>query len=197
MCWWSGDACRAARKLTHAIQLEAITIMKRRFVTLDVFTDRRFAGNPLAVVLKRRASTARRCRRLRASSIYRKPYSCCRRTMPRIARAIVSSLRSASLPFAGHPTVGTTVLLTCLDSGEELRAPWCLRKISDRFRAKSRQHRIAATRPSRPLPEEAGAPPADDVLAITLGLSFKGDIGFNAFLNQAAGRPESRRFSCR
>ena len=26
--------------------------MKRRFVTLDVFTDRRFEGNPLAVVLE-------------------------------------------------------------------------------------------------------------------------------------------------
>ena len=25
--------------------------MRRRFVTLDVFTNRRFAGNPLAVVL--------------------------------------------------------------------------------------------------------------------------------------------------
>ena len=25
--------------------------MRRRFVTLDVFTERRFAGNPLAVVL--------------------------------------------------------------------------------------------------------------------------------------------------
>ena len=25
--------------------------MRRRFATLDVFTDRRFAGNPLAVVL--------------------------------------------------------------------------------------------------------------------------------------------------
>ena len=27
-------------------------IMRRRFVTLDVFTDKRFAGNPLAVVLE-------------------------------------------------------------------------------------------------------------------------------------------------
>jgi len=26
--------------------------MRRRFVTLDVFTERRFAGNPLAVVLE-------------------------------------------------------------------------------------------------------------------------------------------------
>ena len=26
--------------------------MPRRYVTLDVFTDRRFAGNPLAVVLE-------------------------------------------------------------------------------------------------------------------------------------------------
>jgi predicted PhzF superfamily epimerase YddE/YHI9 len=26
-------------------------VMRRRFATLDVFTDRRFAGNPLAVVL--------------------------------------------------------------------------------------------------------------------------------------------------
>jgi trans-2,3-dihydro-3-hydroxyanthranilate isomerase len=26
-------------------------MMRRRFITLDVFTSRRFAGNPLAVVL--------------------------------------------------------------------------------------------------------------------------------------------------
>ena len=35
--------------------------MRRRFATLDVFTDRRFAGNPLAVVLD---AEARRFNRL-------------------------------------------------------------------------------------------------------------------------------------
>ena len=32
--------------------------MRRRFATLDVFTDRRFAGNPLAVVLDAEALDA-------------------------------------------------------------------------------------------------------------------------------------------
>jgi len=32
--------------------------MRRRFATLDVFTDRRFAGNPLAVVLDAQALDA-------------------------------------------------------------------------------------------------------------------------------------------
>ena len=37
--------------------------MRRRFATLDVFTDRRFAGNPLAVVLDAEALDAAARRR--------------------------------------------------------------------------------------------------------------------------------------
>ena len=50
--------------------------MALTFHTLDVFTDRRFGGNPLAVVLDADGlDTARRCRRSRASSICRRPFS--------------------------------------------------------------------------------------------------------------------------
>ncbi|HVE90392.1 MAG TPA: hypothetical protein VNA44_11915 [Burkholderiaceae bacterium] len=43
-----------------------------RFTTCDVFTDRMFSGNPLAVLTARTGSTIKRCNRLRASSISRK-----------------------------------------------------------------------------------------------------------------------------
>ena len=85
--------------------------MRRRFTTLDVFTERRFAGNPLAVVLDADDLDAA--------------------TMQTIAREFghpetVFVLAAADaghrarlriftpareLAFAGHPTVGTAVAL--------------------------------------------------------------------------------------
>ena len=56
--------------------------MRRRFVTLDVFTNRRFAGNPLAVVLDaERLDTGQR-RQLRTSSITRRLCSSFRLAIP-------------------------------------------------------------------------------------------------------------------
>lgn len=94
--------------------------MKRRFVTLDVFTSRRFAGNPLAVVLE--------------------PDGLDQAAMQAIARefnlpetvfvfdgdaSVRAGLRiftpATELPFAGHPTVGAAVLLALRDGGAEKR----------------------------------------------------------------------------
>ncbi len=65
-------------------------------------------------------STPRRCRRSRANSICPKRCSCCRRRNASIARAAHLHARR-ELPFAGHPTVGTAVLLGALDGGKAAR----------------------------------------------------------------------------
>lgn len=87
----------------------------RRFVTLDVFTERPLAGNPLAVVLDAEglddAAMQAVAREFNLSeTVFVLP--------PREARhrAWLRIFTPAQeLPFAGHPTVGTAVLLGLRD----------------------------------------------------------------------------------
>jgi len=53
--------------------------MNFEYCTLDVFTERRFGGNPLPSCSMHAESTTRRCSRSRASSTTAKPPSCSRR----------------------------------------------------------------------------------------------------------------------
>ena len=95
--------------------------MKRRFVTLDVFTDRRFAGNPLAVVLESEGldtaamQAIAREFNLSETVFVLPPEDAAHRARYRIFTP------KRELPFAGHPTVGTAVLLGCLDGGRRAR----------------------------------------------------------------------------
>lgn len=91
--------------------------MRRRFVTLDVFTHRRFAGNQLAVVLdaeelddEAMQSIAREFN-LAETVFVQPPQNPENRARLRIFTPTVEH------PFAGHPTIGTAVLLTRLDGG--------------------------------------------------------------------------------
>ena len=89
--------------------------MRRRFVTLDVFTSRRFAGNPLAVVLEAEGlsgdamQTIAREFNLSETVFVLPPENAAHRAKLRIFTP------GAELPFAGHPTVGTAVLLGQID----------------------------------------------------------------------------------
>jgi trans-2,3-dihydro-3-hydroxyanthranilate isomerase len=95
--------------------------VRRRFVTLDVFTDRRFGGNPLAVVLdgEQLDTTAMQAIarefNLSETVFVLKPATAAHRARLRIFTPTVE------LPFAGHPTVGTAVLLARLDGGTATR----------------------------------------------------------------------------
>jgi trans-2,3-dihydro-3-hydroxyanthranilate isomerase len=95
--------------------------MRRRFVTLDVFTRSRFAGNPLAVVLesdgldKDAMQAIAREFNLAETVFLLQPANQRHRAMLRIFTP------KAELPFAGHPTIGTAVLLGCM-SGYNLGA---------------------------------------------------------------------------
>src|SRR5690349_24562954 len=91
--------------------------MRRRFVTLDVFTTRRFAGNPLAVVLDPDGlDTAAMQTIAREFNLSETVF-----VFPPADKANRAKLRiftpARELPFAGHPTVGTAVLLGRIDGG--------------------------------------------------------------------------------
>jgi trans-2,3-dihydro-3-hydroxyanthranilate isomerase len=85
--------------------------MPRRFVTLDVFTDRPLAGNPLAVVLDAEGLDKPRMQAIArefnlSETVFVRPAEDARH---RAALRIFTPRHE--LPFAGHPTVGTAVLL--------------------------------------------------------------------------------------
>lgn len=89
--------------------------MHRRFATLDVFTRTRFAGNPLAVVLEADGLDAEAMQRIaREFNLSETVF-----VFPPATPAHRARLRiftpARELPFAGHPTVGTAVLLAGLD----------------------------------------------------------------------------------
>ncbi len=89
--------------------------MPRRFVTLDVFTSEPFTGNPLAVVLDSEGLDADGMQALAkefnlSETVFVSPPS-----DPHQRADIRIFTPRRELPFAGHPTVGTAVLLALLD----------------------------------------------------------------------------------
>jgi trans-2,3-dihydro-3-hydroxyanthranilate isomerase len=93
--------------------------MPRRFVTLDVFTDTPLAGNPLAVVLDAEGLDGARMQAIArefnlSETVFVLPPDDARHR----ARVRIFTPKN-ELPFAGHPTVGSAVLLAVQDrSGE-------------------------------------------------------------------------------
>jgi trans-2,3-dihydro-3-hydroxyanthranilate isomerase len=95
--------------------------MKRRFLTLDVFTNRRFAGNPLAVVLDSQGLETAAMQTIARE--FNHPETVF--VLPAADKLHRAQLRiftpTSELPFAGHPTVGAAVALACVnkDSGTQ------------------------------------------------------------------------------
>jgi trans-2,3-dihydro-3-hydroxyanthranilate isomerase len=165
--------------------------MRRRFVTLDVFTKDRFAGNPLAVVLesdgldKDAMQTIAREFNLAETVFVLQPANQRHRAMLRIFTP------KAELPFVGHPTIGTAVLLGCM-SGYNLGAHemvleetvglvHCIVEAQGRERGHAS---FVLPRLPEPIP---GAPKQEDAAA-ALGLS-PDEIGFGAPSRWSAGVP--------
>src|SRR5215210_1562461 len=93
------------------------TTMPRRYFTLDVFTAMPLGGNPLAVVLDGQGlgdaglQAIAREFNLSETVFVLPPKDPHQRARLRIFTP------QRELPFAGHPTVGTAVLLGLLDHG--------------------------------------------------------------------------------
>jgi trans-2,3-dihydro-3-hydroxyanthranilate isomerase len=93
--------------------------MARRFVTLDVFTGEAFAGNPLAVVLDAEGLETVGMQAIAREFNLSETVFVFPPTEPRQRADIRIFTPARELPFAGHPTVGTAVLLALIDQGGE------------------------------------------------------------------------------
>lgn len=158
--------------------------MRRPYAILDVFTDTPLAGNPLAVVLdaegldEGRMQAIAREFNLSETVFVRAPRD------PVNTAAVRIFTPGRELPFAGHPTVGTAVLLATLRAPDMLRAQ-DLRVVLEESigdvvcvvrQAKGQAARATFTLPR--LPEEIAAAASPEALAAALSLSPE-DIGFD------------------
>jgi trans-2,3-dihydro-3-hydroxyanthranilate isomerase len=156
--------------------------MRRKFFTLDVFTRRRFAGNPLAVVLDPDGLDGEAMQAIaREFNLSETVF-----VLPPADKAHRAKLRiftpARELPFAGHPTVGTAVLINRIDGGtskreivvEEGIGP--VRCAVEAIDADTGRARFELAR--LPAETEAMASPAAIAAALSLDES---DIGFDGF----------------
>jgi trans-2,3-dihydro-3-hydroxyanthranilate isomerase len=85
--------------------------MRIEFVTVDVFTDRRFGGNPLAVVPDARGLTSEQMQAIAAEfNLAETTFVLPPKDPAHTAQVRIFTPR-AELPFAGHPNVGTAFVL--------------------------------------------------------------------------------------
>jgi len=89
--------------------------MRRRFATLDVFTDRPFAGNPLAVVLEAEGLETDAMQAIAREFSHPETVFVFAPADARTRARVRIFTPARELPFAGHPTVGTAVLLALRD----------------------------------------------------------------------------------
>jgi trans-2,3-dihydro-3-hydroxyanthranilate isomerase len=157
--------------------------MKLAFHTLDVFTEKRFGGNPLAVVHEAdgldtdRMQAIAREFNLSETVFLMKPQNVTHSARVRIFTPAVE------LPFAGHPTVGTAALLAELRTEGLGGAQEAIVVLEENIGAVRVGVRI---RPGQApfaefdaprLPADIGPAPSPERLAAALGL-IPSEIGF-------------------
>jgi trans-2,3-dihydro-3-hydroxyanthranilate isomerase len=85
--------------------------MRLTFVTVDVFTDRQFGGNPLAVVIDAGGLSSRQMQAIAAEfNLAETTFVLPPKQAAHTAQVRIFTPR-AEMPFAGHPNVGTAFVL--------------------------------------------------------------------------------------
>lgn len=85
--------------------------MQRRYITVDVFTDRAFGGNPLAVVLDAGGLSTAQMQAIACEFNYvETTFVLPPRDSANDAQVRIFTVNS-EIPFAGHPNVGTAFVL--------------------------------------------------------------------------------------
>lgn len=85
--------------------------MLRRYITLDVFTTRRYGGNPLAVVLDAAGLSTQDLQAIAAEFNYSETTFILPPADPAHTAHVRIFTPRIEVPFAGHPNVGTAVAL--------------------------------------------------------------------------------------
>lgn len=87
------------------------TMRSFNYVTVEVFTDRRFGGNPLAVVLDARGMDAHEMQRVATEFNYSESTFVLPPEDPENTARVRIFTPTTEVPFAGHPNVGTAFVL--------------------------------------------------------------------------------------
>jgi trans-2,3-dihydro-3-hydroxyanthranilate isomerase len=85
--------------------------MQRRYITVDVFTDRAFGGNPLAVVLDAGGLSTAQMQAIASEFNYSETTFVLPPRDPAHDAQVRIFTVYAEIPFAGHPNVGTAFVL--------------------------------------------------------------------------------------
>jgi trans-2,3-dihydro-3-hydroxyanthranilate isomerase len=158
--------------------------MRRAYHTLDVFTDAPLAGNPLAVVLDSEGLDDARMQSIAREFNLSETVFVSEPKNPVNTAAVRIFTPARELPFAGHPTVGTAVLLAHLRAPELLKSEDLRIVLEEKVGevvcvARHRKGQAKAAYFTVPrLPERIGDPPSKASLAADLGLQVE-DIGFD------------------
>ncbi len=147
----------------------------RHFFTLDVFTDHAMAGNPLAVVLDSEGLDTERMQAIAqefnlSETVFVLPSKDLKN---RAALRIFTP--GKEVPFAGHPTVGTAVLLGLLDEARQ-GTEFILEEVVGLVPCVLTKGGAQFDLPKLPQPLSGCASAAE--LALRLGLPIS-DIGFD------------------
>jgi trans-2,3-dihydro-3-hydroxyanthranilate isomerase len=95
--------------------------MQRRYITVDVFTDRTFGGNPLAVILDAVGLSTSQMQAIATEFNYTETtFVLPPQNKAHDAQVRIFTVRS-EIPFAGHPNVGTAFVLASLTDNTPAR----------------------------------------------------------------------------
>ncbi len=156
----------------------AALTMKLAFATLDVFTDRRFVGNPLAVVFDADALDDATMQTMAREFGHPETVFLLKPEAGGTARVRIFT-PAMELPFAGHPTVGTALLLSL--NGHGRTETIVLEETIGLVRctvAPDGAERGHARFQLPELPKPAGAAASHQAIAAALSLTPE-DIGFD------------------
>lgn len=158
--------------------------MERRYTILNVFTEERDGGNPLAVVTDAEGLTTEAMQAIAGEFNLSETVFVLPATGPAHTAAIRIFTPQMELPFAGHPTIGTAILLAqhlvWRKAGEECDALIVLEAPAGvlRIGITPGTNGVPFAQFDAPtLPQLAGEPAPNDRLAAALGLA-QHEIGF-------------------
>jgi trans-2,3-dihydro-3-hydroxyanthranilate isomerase len=163
--------------------------MRHRFVTADVFTDRAFGGNPLAVLPDGRGLDPDRMQQVAREFNLSETVFVLPPDDPAHTRRLQIFTPAHELPFAGHPTVGTALVLAAIGAielaGETTRIVFEEGAGPVPVTIRAAGGRAVSAELTAPEPPTVGPAPEPAALAAMLGLA-PADLRTDAGLPAAA-----------
>ena len=158
--------------------------MKLQFTTVDVFTDRQFGGNPLAVVTNAQGLSTERMQAIAAEFNMAETTFVLPPRDPAHTAEVRIFTPKAEMPFAGHPNVGTAFVLA--RAGESYGRPVSGDRLVFeekaglvRMELTREEGIVVATRLAAPVPLSLGEEISPEIVAAACALQ-PGDIKLDA-----------------